>query len=283
MNPTKRTVPLIHLVRRITLQCLAVPILAVACSGGSETTSDRATSASEPAAPTSQLRSSPSEGSERAITDLFSSLEGVAVELDQRSVDGSLTARWLEIWGNARALREPATMTRLITTIRQSGSAAQILGFDGAILNAYMDAFSPVIAELEEQSSTGVLDGNLVSLHTRLKAAAATFEQPGSSTNRKSRYCCEVNYRDPETIVQAAQEIYNKGENEDLYDWAVSILTGAKTLASGEMVPQALACYDWNTWSWWAHAKCALGNLAAPFALVPSLHGTECRNIVTCN
>jgi len=277
------------MISRAAAYLFVLPVLVVACSGGAQSSelpgaADKsATSESASSAlPTSS--SSPTSVSDQSgPLSLFRAMEDLATELGARDAENLLDASLAAQWRLAQSTRQGPSLAPFVSAIRSSDSAAQILAFGGATLNAYVDSLGPLMAELELRRLANGLDARTLAAYVAVTDTLSRVDGSDASTDRKSRYCCEINYRNPKTIMEAALKIYNSGDNESLSDWAKSVVEGAKTLASGEMVPAALKCEDWNTWSWWANAKCYAGNLAAPFALVPTLHGTRCENVATCD
>jgi len=179
----------------------------------------------------------------------FNASEAIAMEFESRRAVGALSGDWLRAWSATETARTATNVASLISAIRQSESASQLLARDGATIEQYMRAFVPIVGELESHEQAETLDSVLLGLYAPFKAIAARLDSPDAENTRSSTFCCKV----------IDQRIYDATGN-------------------------ALECQEFHTIGVLARFKCAHVSLAYPLTNVyGSLATHSCASDPECD
>lgn len=116
-----------------------------------------------------------------SASELFGSLEALAGELDERSVNQLLDARLEELWLTASARRAEPEMSLLIDALQRGASGIELRSFASRTLSDYVATMDPLLEEIGQRVVDGVEDPTLVEHMLEVSTAMERFEaNPGN-------------------------------------------------------------------------------------------------------
>lgn len=190
-----------------------------------------------PEAPAAEVEQ-PIAGSPAA---LFSGLERLGSELDARAADGSLPEEARSAWARALEARQDERVAAFIAEVQRGATSEELLAFDAAVMERYIEAFGPVLDVLERQQAEGELDEALSALVSAVRGTldeVAGADQAAES-QRAQTFCCAV-----------------KNDERTCHQWHTSGLwAGSKCVAagvglnrSGSTLTKGACSYGWPTY-----------------------------------